>query len=979
MKEKKVKKPGRVSLVLMSLLLVIVLIVNIVCVVMRDTLNQYLGSRPELGEELADAGEELAAQIEEEGIVLLQNKDDVLPLSEDIDRVNVFGWSATQWINGGSGSGQCATLETDFLTALEDAGISYNEDLIDMYRDFQSSRPYASDGALHTYPSEFCRLYEPSVSDTDYYSEELLSQAEEYSDTAIVVIGRHTGESNDCPKVQYKQTEKGGDIVTDETRTYLDLSAEEEELLTYAGETYDNVIVVVNSTNQMTLGAVESTPGVDACLLVGGTGANGAKAIPKVLYGEVNPSGHTTDTYVYDFTTSSTYVNSGDEGVGYYTDADGLYPADGETRNGNMSDNPLYPGVAYTDYAENIYIGYKWYETADAEGYWDDVSNEYGEGYDGVVQYPFGYGLSYTEFEWELLDHTEGSLDENGQITATVRVTNTGDTAGKDVVQLYYSAPYYEGQIEKSSVVLGDFAKTGLLEPGESEDVTLTMDVYDMASYDCYDANENGFAGYELDAGDYVFQIMRNAHDTVDSFTCTADENIQYPEDPVSGSEVHNLFTGEDAVDGISLDGSDSDSNIVYMTRADFEGTFPAEKTADRAMTDNLKETNLYTEEMAEAWIDDSDEPITTGADNGLSVTNEDGTISELGLALGADFDDPQWEDLLDQLTVEEMEDLVLHGYVKTSAAESVGKPQTSELDGPSQVGSFSMNVRGTGFSNPTVLGQTFNKEIAYQYGLQCGAESKQLGLDGWYAPGMNLHRSAFGGRNYEYYSEDPYLTGMFASGAVSGSMDAGVYTFAKHFIGYDQEAARDGIYLWMTEQSLRENYLAPFKMMIQEGGSTGLMSSYGRIGAVWSGGSEALLTDLLRDEWGFEGSVLTDYADHHVFMNGDQALRAGGDLWMDGWLSDGEFAFETESNSFQQELRRASKDVIYTYLHAQYVHEEYMDNGGDALYDVEPNESLNIWLTILLAVDAVVIVLEVIYFVRRHTKMKRTVHVTKE
>lgn len=975
MKDKKSKRPGRVSLVLMSLLLIAALCVNVACVVMRGTLNQYLGSSPKLSDDLNQIGDELAHQIEGEGIVLLQNRENTLPLSGEVKQVNVFGWSATQWVAGGSGSGQCATLETDFLAALKEKGISYNEDLIKMYTGFQKERPNFSTGALHTYPKDFCSLYEPSVSDAGYYTEELLSGAQDFSDTAIVVFGRVGGESNDAPKVQYKQVTKGGEMVVDDSRTYLDLSTEEEALLTYVGEHFENVIVLVNSTNQMALGAVESTPGVDSCLLVGGTGEKGARAVVDVLYGEIDPSGRTTDTYVYDLKTSSTYANSGDEGLGYYTDADGLYPADGATTNGNVGDSPLYPGVAYVDYAENIYVGYKWYETADAEGYWDSVSNEFGKGYEGVVQYPFGFGLSYTDFDWEIVDATEGSLSKDGQVSVTVRVTNTGDVAGKDVVQLYAAPPYYQGEIEKASVNLMDFAKTGLLAPGESEDVTLGFDVYDMASYDCYDANNNGFKGYELDEGVYTMLVSRNAHEVEASFTCEAEENMQYPNDPVSGSEVKNLFTGEDAADGVSLDGSDSGADIVYLTRADFEGTFPKENTAQRSMTENVRALNLYTAEMADDWADDNAAPVTTGAKNGLSITNEDGSVSELGLALGADFENEQWDALLDQLTLDEMMNLFLHGYVHTEALPSVGKPSTLDLDGPTQVGSFAswLGDYGTGFSNSVTLGQTFNKDLGYQYGLVNGAQAKQLGVEGWYAPALNMHRSAFGGRNYEYYSEDPYLSGVFAAQTVEGSLDAGTFIYAKHLITYDQEAARDGVYTWMTEQTLRELYLAPFKIMIQDGGATGIMSAYNRLGAVWAGGSEALLKDLLREEWGFKGAVLTDYSDHHVYMNGDQSLRAGGDLWMDGWLNDGAFACETESNSFKQELRRAAKDVLYMYLNARYRNQQYAANGGDTRLLVEESRGINVWITVLTVFDIIVVAAEAAYFIRRFRKKKRS------
>ncbi len=974
---KKIRRAGRASF---HILLAAAIILNVVCFALQDTLDTYAGSRPSLTQDLSAAADDLAWEIEAEGLVLLQNNDSTLPLDGSVTKVNVFGWASTQWISSGSGSGGSSAAQVDFLDALNDAGIEYNTELTDMYRAFLSERPlYGVRSSLNSTAEELCCLYEPSVSDTDYYSEDLLSNAQAYSDTAIVVIGRYAGESSDCPKVQYKQTTKGGDIIIDDSRTYLDLSAEEEELLAYVGSHYESVIVLLNTTNQMSVGAIEAIEGVDACILVGATGDDGTKAVVAALYGEVNPSGRLTDTWVYDLTTSSTYLNSGVEGLGYYTNGDGLYPADGATIDVSSGDGSLYEGVAYVDYTEGIYVGYKWYETADAEGFWDDVSNEYGDGYDGVVQYAFGYGLSYTEFAWEIVDVTVGELSADGTelsadsgelradgtVSVTVRVTNTGSVAGKDVVQLYYSAPYYTGEIEKSYINLADFAKTGLLEPGESEEVTLTLDVYDMASYDCYDANHNGFAGYELDAGEYTFFVSRNAHEAVDSFTCTISENIRYPEDPDTGAAVSNLFTGEDALDGVSLDGSDSDADILWLTRADFAATFPYEKSSDRIMTDNVISLNLYTEEMAEEWSDENDELITTGADNGLSITNEDGSISELGYALGADYDDPRWDDLLDQLTVAEMENLVLHAYTKTEALSSIGKAQTREADGPTQVGSYSYGVTGRGFPNPTTLAQTFNKDLAYEYGLVSGAEAVQLGLDGWYAPGANLHRSAFGGRNYEYYSEDSYLTGVFASLTIQGAGNTGVYTFLKHFAAYDQESARDGVYVWMSEQTLRETYLKPFRMAV-EAGCTGIMTSYNRIGAVWAGGSYALLTGVLRNEWSFKGAVLTDYADHHIYMNADQMLRAGGDLWMDGWRSNGSFLYETSSSGYLKALRRAAKNVTYMMLNTASAARQYAEENPDSVYVTEAQGGINIWRTALIIFDATVVLITAVFILRK-------------
>lgn len=974
MDKKILKKPGKLNMALICILLVLTLCVNLVCAAFRSTLDQFLGSRAQISAEVLDAGNNLAKKIQAEGSVLLRNEDKVLPLSKEVKKVNVFGWSSTQWINGGSGSGQCATLEVDFLQALKNSGVEYNSELIDMYKSFRPDRPFtgAGGGTLSTFPEEFSRLYEPSISDEGYYSKTLLDNAKQYSDTAIVAIGRNTGESNDTPRKQYKQIVKDGEIVVDEARTYLEISAEEEEMLKYVGENYDKVIVLINTTNAMNLSFLETIPGLDSCLMVGGTGSLGASSVVDIIYGDVNPSGHLTDTYAYDFSTGASYANAGMEGIGYYTNAEGLYPADGVTTNGNDTGKPLYPGVAYVDYVEGIYVGYKWYETADTEGYWNKVSNQFGQGYEGVVQYPFGYGMSYTSFDWEVVENSKGKLDKDGKVGVTVKVTNTGDVAGKDVVQLYVNPPYYDGQIEKASVNLVDFAKTDILQPGESQELKLEASVEALASYDCYDANTNGFKGWELDRGDYIFMISRNSHDHVEKFVCSLDSNIQYDKDSYSGAEVKNLFTGDTAVDGISIDGSNSDANITWLSRADFEGTFQATRAQNRAMSDNIRKLNLYTAEMADAWIDENAAAVTTGAKNGLKVTKSNGDLTELGYQLGANYDDPQWEPLLDQLNKSEMEDLVRLAYVQTAALPSIGKPKTVDLDGPAQIGSFAFwwfGSTGTGFSQPTVLAQTFNKELSYEFGQANGAQARQLGVDGWYAPGVNLHRSAMGGRNFEYYSEDPVLSGIMSANTVKGSLDAGVYVYAKHFIAYEQESARDSIYAWMSEQTLRETYLRPFKITLNDGGLTGIMSSYGRLGAVWAGGSEALLTSLLRDEWGFKGAVLTDYSDHQQFMNGDQMLRAGGDLWMSG-ATGGKLAFETQSNSYMQTLRRAAKNTTYMMLNAEVVRQKNIDNGGNPTYIVEYHELMNIWLTALTIFDvvmAVLIIAAIAYRIRKN------------
>jgi len=875
-----------------------------------------------------DAARQLASEVEAQGGVLLANNG-TLPLSSDVTKVNVFGWASVDWLGGGSGSGCVTSVETDLISALNDAGIETNTELTAMYQDFHAAgkRPKT----LSSKPEESSVLYEPSIADRTCYTDELLQNAQDFSDTAIVVLQRYAGESNDMPLVQYKVSEKNGSVETDASRTSLDLSTEEEALLAYVGATYKNVIVVVNSANAMALGALDSTPGIDAVLLAGYTGQYGAEVLPQILWGEVNPSGRTADTYAYDFSTAPAYASASNH-VGAYTSADGLYPADG-TQNGNFALPEGYDQVSYVDYSEGIYVGYKWYETGDAEGFWGNVSNEHGTGYQGVVQYPFGFGLSYTTFDWQVVDAPQQGSELGDSASVTVRVTNTGSVAGRDVVELYYSAPYIAGGIEKSAVVLGDYAKTSQLAPGESEDVTLTVSARAMASYDCYDANGNGFAGWELDPGTYTLTLRHDAH-TVDdaegaTLSLALSQGRQFPVDEKTGVQVTNRFTGQDVTDGVSADGLGTGQDITYLSRADFAGTYP-EVASTRTMPASVAALNLYTDEERAADDARGATMPTTGARNGLAI-ERNGVITGLGRKLGANYNDPQWDSLLDQLTVAEMEQLVTNAYSGASALASVGRmSETRELDGPAQIESFVPTNPGTGFPCAVVLAQTWSRDLARQAGLVCGEQAAQRGLSGWYAPCANLHRTPLGGRNYEYFSEDSLLVGQTCGSVVAGARDAGVYCYVKHLALNDGEAYvyRDGVYTWLSEQTLRETYLEPFRTVVEDYGGTALMSSYNRVGAVWAGGSEALLAGVLRGEWGFNGVVVTDFSDHTAYMNGDQMLRHGGDLWMQ--MSGGPLTSNPSSASYVSELRRATKDFLFAYLDARVANESYVDATGD-------------------------------------------------
>ena len=925
---------------------------NAAMLLFGDTIDAYLGADSvEITDEqksaVMDDGRNLARRIEGEGLVLLRNEDDALPLPATTTKVNVFGWASTQWVASGSGSGQVSGTTKGFLDALKDNGIEYNEQLAGMYRDFHGERAYKSAGALNSRSTEFCRLYEPSVYDKNCYTDDLLSNAEEYSDTAIVVVGRTAGESIDCPGKQYKICARGGDVTMDATRGYLELSSEEIALLRYVGSHYEHTIVVVNSTNTMELGELETIPGIDAALLAGPTGEVGADAVVAALKGEINPSGRTTDTFAYDFSTAASWANSGAMGEGLYTNSRGLYPADG-TKNPNIGADEEYDSLRFVDYVEGVYVGYRWYETADAEGYWSGVSNRFGRGYDGVVQYPFGYGLSYTSFSWEVTSRTPGQgfgVSRDSVYSTTVRVTNTGDRAGRDVVQLYCTPPYTKGGVEKASTALVAYAKTKLLEPGESQEVELSFTLDDVASYDAYDKNGDGFYGYELDAGAYIVELKRNAHELADCDFARTQLNlrdtVQCGEDLRTGSAVVNRFTGDSAADGVSIDGSNSGANITWLTRADFAGTFPAKCDPDRQIADNVAALNLYGEQDVEADAADYQGLIGRGTyfdgrgsgNKAAHQLTDDGELTEFARALGEDYNDEGWDALLDDLSVDQMTRLVLHGYISTSSIDDVGKPLTKEVDGPSQVGSFNQLAMGVGYPSGTVIAQTWNDELALEYGRQLGREAAAIGVDGLYAPSVNIHRTPLGGRNYEYFSEDPLVAGNLAAAIVAGAKQTGTYCFIKHLALNNQDSYRDSLYEWLTEQTLREIYLRPFKLAIEKGGATGLMSAYNRIGATWAGGNKALLTGVLRDEWGFEGAVITDYADHQQYMNADQMLRAGGDLFMDGVFRNGQFKYgfsaeelsaasgsanEARALSFYTNLRRATKDVLYTWLNAR-------------------------------------------------------------
>ncbi len=906
------------------------------------------------GEEVEQAlaeSDELCQKIGEESMVLLKNNG-ALPLqteSEDeIININVFGYGATDegFLLKGVGSGS-STISTEkkvtLLDALEREGFYVNDEVLYPYENLSGTRPYAASS------SNVYNLAEPDISEFD----DMWEDAQDFSDIALFVISRDGGENcGEIPKTQADNANK----------TYLEISDAEQEMLDTLEEKFGTVIVLMNTTNNMHMGFLESD-GIDAALYVGLTGQSASLAIPRILRGEVNPSGKTTDisTFMPDY--DPTYVNN-------------------EVNSSSIT------------YAEDIYYGYKWYETAYVDGYFDGVSTDYGTGYDGIVQYPFGHGLSYTDFSQEIVEVSlpmGSNLALDSEITVTVRVTNTGDVAGKDVVELYYTAPYYDSEIEKAEVNLLDFGKTAELEPGEFQDVELSFSAYDMASYDCYDMNGNGSATYELDEGEYKIRVMENSHPTeeniLDEISYNVSSCLVFDEDPDTGNEVANRFTGSDAYADCPTDGSTVGIDIDYMTRSDFERTFPTSRApAPNTSAVNTAATLLYDD----PYTSYTSNP-TTNVDSGLRIaTLEDGSSptyaqltgntddtlvynQELLLEL-ADYDSSEWDTLLNQMSVDDYFNLVQIGGFHTEPIVSIGKPLIYDYDGPagfntnSQTGTWNGKdidtASWTAYPSEALMGCSWNKTLLFEMGLSMGAEGNLTGINGWYAPGVNLHRSAYTARNYEYYSEDGVLSGKLAANVISGAKANGLYCYLKHFVCSEEGPNPGGVNTWITEQNLRENYLRPFEIAVKEGGSNAIMSAFNRVGANWCGSNYGLITEVLRGEWGFTGSVITDWTTGGSLggMNPRQGVRAGNDLWLNPYTSvSGNLS---SSNAIDVNLaRNACKNVLYTFVDTWNYNYNFDDSELENFTKVDigvasRSQAFPWWWVVLGLIDAIVFAL---------------------
>lgn len=864
-----------------AFLLAVVVIVNLICFIPMSSMISLAMGNGTITDETSDESMALVQEIAEEGIVLLKN-DGTLPLAAD-SNLNVFGWASTNPCYGGTGSGALSDAypTVSLLQGLEDAGFNLNTELSDFYTAYRADRPEVGMWA------QDWTLPEPTA---DSYTDEMMANAKEFSDTAMVVITRVGGEGADLPtdvskvtytdnSTEYKDFEAG--------EHYLQLDRTERDMLDLVCSNFDNVIVVYNGANAMELGFINEYSQIKSAIWCPGTGQSGFEALGEIVAGTVNPSGKTSDTFVADLTATPTWNN-----FGYfkYDNMDEYAYTSNNFKTGE--EETALP--SFVNYVDGIYVGYRFYETAAAEG----LIN-----YDDTVVYPFGYGLSYTTFTQEM-----GAISEdNGTISFDVTVTNTGDVAGKDVVEVYYNPPYTNGGIEKASANLIQFEKTEVLQPGDSQTITVSFDAEDMASYDTY-----GAGCYVLEAGDYQISINSDSHNVIDSQTYTVASTVTYDEsNPRSTDETA-------AVNEFAY----AEGDVTYLSRADGFANY-ADATAAPAsmsMSDEAKATFLNNSNYnPEDYNNDSDEMPTTGAKNGIKLAD----------LRGVDYDDAQWDSLLDELTISDMDTMIAIGGYQTSAASSVGKIMTVDCDGPASINNNFTGIGSVGFPSAVMIASTWNKNLALKFGESIGKMADEMEVSGWYAPAMNTHRSAFAGRNFEYYSEDGVLSGYMATNAILGAEEYGVYAYMKHFALNDQETNRtEMLCTWANEQSIREIYLKPFEMSVKEGGAKAVMSSFNYIGTQWAGGTSALCNTVLRDEWGFRGFVLTDYFGVYGYMDSDMGIRGGTDCMLVAYDTETNHVTDTTSATGVLAMRQACKNIMYTVVNSRAYDPENLTEG---------------------------------------------------
>ena len=881
-------------------------------------LNNATTTKYMLSDTTVSKANELAKDVQSEAVTLLKNDDSNLPLSGK--KVNVFGWGSTNPVYGGTGSGSMSKQykTVSLLDGMKQAGLKTNTELSKLYTDYRKDRPevgmFAQDWTLPEVPAK-------------QYSDKLVSDAKDFSDEAVVVLTRVGGEGADLPTdmkakgITYKNNSKDYDDFQ-KGESFLQLSKTERDMIDLVTSNFKKVTLVYNGANTFQFDFLNDYPQIQSVVWCPPAGQTGFSALGDVLAGDTNPSGKTSDTFLKDLTKSVSYNNFGK--FEYTNMADKAAKYKGFTGD----DVTAIPG--FVNYSEGIYVGYKFYETASDEG----LIN-----YDDTVAFPFGYGLSYTSFDQKL----DSVKYKGGKVTVTATVTNTGDKAGKDVVEVYYNPPYTDGGIEKASKNLAGFEKTKELQPGESQKVTVKFDDDDMASYDY-----KGAKAYVLEKGDYDISIQSDSHHVIDHKAITVKDTVTYDSD----SNTHN---GDKTVATNQFD--DVAGDVTYLSRADHFANYKEATAAPTnfKMSDKAKETFYNNSNYDPKKFDkDSDKMPTTGAKNGLKLSD----------MYGKDYDDADWDKLLDQLTFDDMDNLIANGGYGTQAVKSVGKIQLTDADGPASLNNNFTGVGSIGFPASTAFACTWNKDLAKQFGEMIGDMAHDMHVAGWYAPAMNIHRNAFSGRTFEYFSEDSLLSGVMASSEISGAKSKGVYSFMKHFALNDQETKRtEMLCTWTNEQAMREIYLKPFEMSVKEGGAQAVMSSFNYIGYTYAGASSNLLQTVLRDEWGFKGFVLTDYFGGYGYQNADQEVRAGNDSMLATTKITNHIT--DKSATSVKAMRQAAHNILYTAANSwQYA------NG-------EPKVATPIWKTAMYVawgVTAVLVIGLEIVAIKRYLNRKKAV-----
>lgn len=881
-------------------------------------LNNATITKYTLSDATVSKANELAKDVQSEAVTLLKNDGSNLPLSGK--KVNVFGWGSTNPVYGGTGSGSMSKQykTVSLLDGMKQAGLKTNTELSKLYTDYRKDRPevgmFAQDWTLPEVPAK-------------QYSDKLVSDAKDFSDEAVVVLTRVGGEGADLPTdmkakgITYKNNSKDYDDFQ-KGESFLQLSKTERDMIDLVTSNFKKVTLVYNGANTFQFDFLNDYPQIQSVVWCPPAGQTGFSALGEVLAGETNPSGKTSDTFLKDLTKSVSYNNFGK--FEYTNMADKAAKYKGFTGD----DVTAIPG--FVNYSEGIYVGYKFYETASDEG----LIN-----YDDTVAFPFGYGLSYTSFDQKL----DSVKYKGGKVTVTATVTNTGDKAGKDVVEVYYNPPYTDGGIEKASKNLAGFEKTKELQPGESQKVTVKFDDDDMASYDY-----KGAKAYMLEKGDYDISIQSDSRHVIDHKAITVKDTVTYDSD----SNTHN---GDKTVATNQFD--DVAGDVTYLSRADHFANYKEATAAPTnfKMSDKAKETFYNNSNYDPKKFDkDSDKMPTTGAKNGLKLSD----------MYGKDYNDADWDKLLDQLTFDDMDNLIANGGYGTQAVKSVGKIQLTDADGPASLNNNFTGVGSIGFPASTAFACTWNKDLAKQFGEMIGDMAHDMHVAGWYAPAMNIHRNAFSGRTFEYFSEDSLLSGVMASSEISGAKSKGVYSFMKHFALNDQETKRtEMLCTWTNEQAMREIYLKPFEMSVKEGGAQAVMSSFNYIGNTYAGADSALLQTVLRGEWGFKGFVLTDYFGGYGYQNADQEVRAGNDSMLATTKITNHIT--DKSATSVKAMRQAAHNILYTAANSwQYA------NG-------EPKVATPIWKTAMYVAWGVVAVLVIgleFLTIKRYLSRKKAV-----